>query len=43
MNRDDFRSSRILIFTIVIFASIGLYAFKLFYMQILQCDLYRKQ
>jgi len=43
MNRDDFRSSRILIFTIVIFASIGLYAFKLFSMQILQGDLYRKQ
>lgn len=43
MNRGNTRAARVLVFTIVIFSILGLYAFKLFSMQILQGDKYRQQ
>lgn len=43
MNRGNARSSRVTILAIVMFASIGMYAIKLFSMQILNGDAYRKQ
>jgi penicillin-binding protein 2 len=43
MTKGNPRSTRILILTVIIFSVVGLYFFKLFSMQILQGDLYRKQ
>ena len=43
MNQGNARSSRVTILAIVMFASIGIYAIKLFSMQILNGDAYRKQ
>jgi len=43
MNKADERSFRILVLSVFIFSLIGLYALKLFSMQIINGDLYRKQ
>ena len=43
MNRGNARSSRVTMLAIVMFASIGIYAIKLFSMQILNGDSYRRQ
>jgi penicillin-binding protein 2 len=43
MNRGNTRTTRVLVLTIVIFSILGLYAFKLFSMQILHGDKYRQQ
>jgi len=43
MSKDDERSFRIFLLSILIFSLIGLYALKLFSMQIINGDLYRKQ
>lgn len=43
MNRGNARTTRVLIFSVVIFSILGLYAFKLFSMQILHGEKYRQQ
>lgn len=43
MNKIDSLSSRLFILTVLIFSIIGIYTFKLFEMQIIKGDLYRKQ
>lgn len=43
MTKGDSRSFRLTVMSVVIFTLIGLYAVKLFSMQIIQGDLYRKQ
>lgn len=43
MNKGDSRATKVVIFAGLIFSILFLYAFKLFSMQILQGDLYRKQ
>lgn len=43
MNKGDYRSVRVVVFSAVIFGVIGLYALRLFSMQILQGASYRKQ
>jgi penicillin-binding protein 2 len=43
MSKGDSRSTRIFVFSVVVFSLLVVYAFKLFSMQIIQGDLYRKQ
>jgi len=43
MNRSDLRYRRVLVLSVLVFVLIGLYLIKLFSMQILQGDVYRKQ